>query len=107
MVDVYLQDSPKEADYTRICDFGMTLMRLSYTFDVSTSARRQLLDSMLLNNGASNDDGNLFLNAPISILCKTLPQYVGCARKMCNMRYWNIEVVRSTFNDDLGLNRFF
>lgn len=29
MVDVYLQDSPKGTDYARICDFGMTLMRLS------------------------------------------------------------------------------
>ena len=29
-------------------------------------------------------------------------QFVGCAQKVCNMRYWNREVIRSTFYDDLG-----
>ena len=61
MVDVYIQDSPKGADYARICDFGMTLMRLSYTFEVSTPTRQQLLDSILTNNGVGNENGNLYL----------------------------------------------
>ena len=102
MVDVYLQDSPNGADYARICDFGMTLMRLSYTFDVSTSTRQQLLDSILANNGVSNDDGNLYLDTPISRLYESMLQFVGCAQKVCNMRYWNREVIRSTFYDDLA-----
>ena len=28
-------------------------------------------------------------------------QFVGCAQKVCNMRYWGREVIRSAFYDDL------
>ena len=36
MVDVYLQESPRGEAYIRICDFGMALMRLSYSYDLNT-----------------------------------------------------------------------
>jgi hypothetical protein len=101
MVDVYLQDSPKGADYVRIRDFGLTLMRLSYTFEVSTPTRQQLLDSILANNGVSNDNGDLYLDTPLSTLYESMLQFVGCTQKVCNMRYWNREIIRSTFYDDL------
>ncbi len=101
MVGVYLQDSPKGEDYARVCDFGMTLMRLSYTFEVSTPIRQQLLDSILANNGVSNDNGNLYLDTPVGRLYESMLQFVGCAQKVCNMRYWNREVIRSSFYDDL------
>ena len=101
MVDVYLQDSPKGEDYARVCDFGMTLMRLSYTFEVSTPIRQQLLDSILANNGVSNDNGNLYLDTPVGRLYESMLQFAGCAQKVCNMRYWNREVIRSSFYDDL------
>ena len=57
MVDIYFQDSPKGDGYIRICDFGMTLMRLSYTYDVNTDARQRIFDSILINNGINNDNG--------------------------------------------------
>lgn len=36
MVDVYLQDSPKGENHVRICDFGMAVMRLSYTYEINS-----------------------------------------------------------------------
>ena len=56
MVDIYLQDSPMGERYIRISDFGMALMRLSYTYDVNTDARRRIFESILINNGVFNDD---------------------------------------------------
>ena len=113
MIDVYLQESPKGEGYVRICDFGMALMRLSYTFDITTSTRQQIFDSILINNNINNDDGNLYLDAPISLLYESILQFAGCVQKVCNMRYWSREVVRSAFYDDLRdyvtteLRRFF
>ena len=101
MVDVYLQDSPLGDEYVRICDFGMTLMRLSYTFDITTSTRQQILDSILINNNVRNNDGDLYLDAPVRLLYESILQFVGCTQKVCNMRYWSREVVRSAFYDDL------
>ncbi len=101
MVDVYLQESPKGEEYVRICDFGMALMRLSYTFDIITYTRQQIFDSILINNNVNNDDGNLYLDAPVSLLYESILQFAGCMQKVCNMRYWSREVVRSAFYDDL------
>ena len=101
MVDVYLQASPLGEGYLRICDFGLTLMRLSYTFDITTLTRQKILDSILINNHVNIDDGNLYLDAPVSLLYENILQFVGCTQKVCNMRYWSREIVRSAFYDDL------
>ena len=101
MVDVYFQDSPEGDEYIRICDFGMTLMRLSYTYDVNTSARQSIFDSILINNGVSNDQGNLYLDTSPDMIYESILQFMGCVQKVCNMRYWSREIVRSAFYDDL------
>ena len=46
MVDLYLQDSPFGEGYVRVCDFGLTLMRLSYTYDITTPTRQRIFDSI-------------------------------------------------------------
>ena len=50
MLDIYLQDSPLSDDYVRVCDYGLTLMRLSYTFDLTTDSQQRIFDSILVNN---------------------------------------------------------
>lgn len=89
MVDIYVQDSPKGDGYVRICDFGMTLMRLSYTFEVSTPARERILESVLINNGVTRGDDGLYLDAPIGTVYQGILQFAGCVQKVCNMRYWD------------------
>ena len=102
MVEIYLHDSPKGDGYVRICDFGLTLMRISYTYDISTATRQRIFDSILINNGVGNDEGNLYLDAPLDKLSESIFQFAGCAQKVCNMRYWSRENIRSAFYDDLA-----
>ena len=101
MVEIYLQDSPKGDGYVRICDYGLTLMRLSYTYEISTLTRQQIFDSILINNGVGNEEGNLYLDAPMDKLSESILQFAGCTQKICNMRYWSREITRSAFYDDL------
>ena len=102
MVDVYLQESPRGEAYIRICDFGMALMRLSYSFDLNTDSRRRIFEDILINNGVTNDDGNLCLDVPVGTLYEGIMQFAGCVQKVCNMRYWARETVRSAFYEDLS-----
>ncbi|MDE0230201.1 MAG: DUF1828 domain-containing protein [Spirochaetaceae bacterium] len=88
MVDVYLQDSPRGEAYIRICDFGMALMRLSYSYDLDTETRRRIFDDILINNRVENDGGNLWLDVPVRRLYEGVMQFAGCVQKVCNMRYW-------------------
>ena len=101
MVDIYLQDSPKGESYIRICDFGMAVMRLSYTYEINTDSRQRIFDSILINNGVQNDRGNLYLDTTIEMLYEGILQFAGCVQKVCNMHYWSRELVRSTFYEDL------
>lgn len=101
MVDIYLTDSPKGAGWARICDFGMTLMRLSYTYDINTPVRQRIFDGILINNGVQNDGGNLYLDARLDALYEGVLQFAGCVQKVCNMRFWSRETIRSAFYDDL------
>ena len=102
MVDIYLRESPRGDAYIRICDLGMALMRLSYSYDLSTDARRRIFDGILINNRVANDDGNLCLDMPVGALYEGIMQFAGCVQKVCNMRYWARETVRSAFYDDLN-----
>ena len=86
---------------SRICDFGMTLMRLTYSYELSTAARQQIFDNILINNGVGNDAGNLYLDARLASLYESILQFVGCVQKVCNMRYWSREITRAVFYDDL------
>ena len=81
MVDVYIQNSPKGEGYVRVCDFGMTLMRLSYTFEISTATRERILDSILINNGVEQREGNLYLDAPVNLLYQSILTVRGLRSK--------------------------
>ena len=43
MVDVYIRQSPDNKEKIRISDCGMTLMRLSYTYDISSPSGKKFL----------------------------------------------------------------
>ena len=101
MLDIYLQKSPKGGEYVRVCDFGMTLMRLSYNYEFNTDSKRKTLNSILINNGVENSNGNLFLDTPINKIYESVFQFSGCIQKVCSMDYWNRETAQSSFYKDL------
>ena len=97
MLDVYLQASILSSEMIRICDFGMTLMRLSYSYEINTETRERIFESILAHNDVNNDGGNLYLDSTADMLCRSILQLTGCVQKICNMRYWHREIVRSEF----------
>ena len=101
MVDIYLQDSPNGTEYVRICDFGMALQRLSYNYEINTNSKRKIFNSILLNNGIQNDNGNLYLDSSVDKLYEGILQFAGCVQKVCSMDYWSRETVQSTFYENL------
>ena len=102
VLDIYLQSSSLGDEYVRICDYGLALMRLSYTFELNTGTRREILNSILKNSNVEEDNGNLYIDVQIDHLFEGIMQFAGCVQKVCNMRYWNREVIRSAFYDDLS-----
>ena len=101
MVDIYLQESPKGTGYIRICDFGMALQRLSYNYEINTPSKEKVFNSILLNNGVQEDNGNFYLDAPVDKIYENVFQFAGCVQKICSMDYWNRETIKTAFYENL------
>lgn len=99
MVDIYVQHSSD--NHIKISDCGMTLMRLSYTYDINSPARERIFNMILNQNGVFNDNGNLYLETSFNFLYQNVMQFIGCQQKILNMRLWQREIIKSLFFEKL------
>lgn len=106
MMDIFL-DVPKSGSVAptqkiRVSDHGLTLMRLSYTFDIDTPNKDKIFHRILTENGVSEENGELFVEAEPDSLYITLLQFSQAVSKVCNMRYFKREVLASLFEEMLA-----
>jgi hypothetical protein len=106
MMDVFL-DVPKNGganplQKVRVSDHGLTLMRLSYTFEVDTPNKEKIFQRILAENGVAEENGELFIEAVPATLYTSLLQFSQAVSKVCNMRYFKREVLASLFDEMLA-----
>jgi len=100
MYDIFIEQSPS-GNY-KISDFGLTLMHLSYSFDVNSETREKILARTLSENGLYVDEkGNISLDAKPEYAYNAIMQYVQAISKISNMRLYKREVAKSEFFDKL------
>jgi len=106
MMDIFL-DVPKNGDASpdqkvRISDHGLSLMRLSYTYDVDTPNKEKIFHRILAENGVGEQNGELFIESAPETLYTALLQFAQAVSKVCNMRYFRREVLASLFEEMLA-----
>lgn len=102
MVDLFL-DLPRSAgEPIRISDHGMTLMRLSYSYEVDTPSKRKVLDRILSENGVQEIQGRLFVETTPAHLYPALLQFAQTIAKVSNMHVFKREVIQSLFYEMLN-----
>lgn len=95
--------SPATAGW-RVSDKGATLMRLSYENDLAkllTGARERLYNTVLLESGISEDDGELFTEVAADALPMGLFSLGQGITRIEDLGLWTRSRVESTFTDDL------
>lgn len=106
MMDIFLDVSKNggvgPTPKIRVSDHGLTLMRLSYTFDIDTPNKDKIFHRILNENGVSEENGELFVEAGPESLYTTLLQFSQAVSKVCNMRYFKREVLASLFEEMLA-----
>ncbi len=102
MIDLFLDLPTSPEAPIRITDHGMTLMRLSYSYDVDTPTKRRILERILSENGVSEDRGRLYVDARPAHLYPALLQFAQTVAKVSNMQAFKREVVQSLFYETLG-----
>ncbi|MGD9730731.1 MAG: DUF1828 domain-containing protein [Desulfamplus sp.] len=100
MVDIFIMNSP-DKDNVRILDCGMTLMKLSYTYEINSVSKEKILNTILNQNGVSNEEGSLYIDIPYNMLYQGIMQFIGCQQKILTMRLWQREIIKSLFFEKL------
>ncbi|MBI5526712.1 MAG: DUF1828 domain-containing protein [Deltaproteobacteria bacterium] len=101
MVDIYLELLGNGGDRVRVCDFGMTLMRLSYSFDVDTPNKERIFQRILSENQLREESGNIFIETDMASLYPAVLQFAQGVAKVGNMRLFKREVIASLFYEML------
>jgi len=101
MIDIFLEEGGN-GDKIRICDHGLTLMRLSYTFELDTPNKEKIFQRILVENHLREEKGNIFMEVNPEQLYPAVMQFAQAVAKISNMRLYKREVIKSLFHEMLA-----
>lgn len=99
MYDIFLC---QEEENLQICDFGMTLMRLSYRMDLDTDGKLKTFSRIAANNGVSFEFGNLIMNTSYETFFTDLMQYQIAVSKISNLDILRREMLSNLFFENFS-----
>lgn len=94
MFSIYLEI---KEDEIIIRDFGNTLMRVSYAFDISTPNKIKVLQNIVKSNFGELDDGELLIHTTGSQAQEAIYQYAQLISKVSNIDILSRETMKSMF----------
>lgn len=100
MLEIYLEKLGENGNVL-ISDHGMTIMRLSYEYDIDTPNKRRIFDKILTENQLKEKEGRLSLETPVESLYPAVLQFAQTIAKVSNMRHFKREVIKSLFYEML------
>ena len=96
MMDIFLSEIP-ERKSVKISDYGLTIMRLSYSYDIDTPNKEKIFNKILSENSIQNINGELFIEVKPEYIYVGLMQFAQAVSKITNMRLYKREVIHSMF----------
>ncbi len=100
MLDIFYEESPEKTKI-RITDYGMSLMHLSYTYDLDTPNKERIFQNIISENGLKEQNGNIYIDVDPKHLYQMSLQFVQAIAKISSMRQFRREVVQSLFYEML------
>ena len=101
MIDLFVDLPRTPGGLTKVSDHGLTLMKLSYDFDIDTENKRRLLARILNENGISEDNGELFVEAGANAVLPAFLQMAQTVAKVTNLQYLKRQLIQSLFYEQL------
>lgn len=101
MLDIFISEVAK--DQFLVSDCGITLMRLSYNFDLDTDNKIELFKRILLQQNADFDEstGSIQLISSLEQLFNTIMQLSQTIAQVSNLKILQRKTVASLFYDDV------
>ncbi len=99
MIDVYIEQT--EPGKYRLCDYGMTIMRLSYSYEIDTDNKEAILQKILSENHLFEENGNIYYHTNSENIYSDILHVCQTYMKIGSMRYFKREVIESLFYEML------
>lgn len=99
MIDLFIV--PKEDDRYSLCDYGLTLQRLSYSYDIDTENKETILQRIIFENGLNEEKGNICLETSPENVYSDIMHITQAYAKIGSMRYFKREVIENLFYEIL------
>ncbi len=98
MVDIFLEDRDNRI---RVSDKGLSLMRLSYNFDIDTESKDRVFRRILNEGGVNEDNGDLFMEVLPEQIYPAVLHFGQIVAKITNMGLYRREVITNLFYEML------
>ena len=92
MYDVFIEECGSRI---RISDHGLTLMKLSYTFDIDTDHKQEVLENIIQQNRCKIDSGNIYLDVTPGQFTGGIYQFIQTVSKVSTMEIISKEIIKS------------
>jgi len=98
MFDIFIEEKD---DKIIISDYGMTLMRLSYEYEIDTPNKEKIFSKIISENLAKEINGKIFIESTQENIYQSILQFSQAIAKVSNMRLYKREVIKSLFYEML------
>jgi len=95
MYDIFLKVN--DEGRLELCDMGATLMRLSYSFELNSDTRMEILGDILQSSCIENNRGNLYVATTEDDFLQNLLNFSLVMSKIVNMDILKRDVIQSLF----------
>lgn len=99
MLDIYIY--PNIDGTLTICDYGNTLMRLSYTYDISKTRQEKILHRIVQDNGGYMDEGNIAIKTSPNLLFENVMQFSQIIAQVDALKHSKRHQERNLFYEDI------
>lgn len=102
MVDIFIERL--DGGRVRVSDKGLSLMRLSYSYELDTPNKERIFRRILSENRVDEDQGMLFLEVPEGQIYPAVLHFGQTVAKVTNMALYRREVIANLFYEMLQEN---
>lgn len=102
MLDIFLDTAKSLDGRVRFSDYGLTLMRLSYIYDLDSPTKRRIFQKIITENGIAEEKGILFMDAPVDQIHPYFMQFAQTIAKVSNLQVLKREIVQNLFYELLN-----
>lgn len=89
---------PTNQERYRFCDYGLTLMHLSYQVNL-TESKETIYNKILSENGLDEQDGNIFIESDVDDLLPNFFHFAQTLGKVSSLQYLKKKTVQNLFYD--------